>query len=87
MKIKEGFVLREIAGESVVIALGDAGKIFNGMIRLNETGRIIWERLSLGDDKERIVDLLLKEYEIERSVVERDVDRIIETLRGAGILE
>ena len=42
MKIKNGFVVREIAGECVVVALGEASKVFNGIIKLNETGKIIW---------------------------------------------
>ena len=43
MRIKKGFVVREIAGQSIVVALGGANKVFNGMIKLNETGRIIWD--------------------------------------------
>lgn len=87
MKIKNGFVVREIAGEHVVVALGEACRIFNGMIRLNETGRLIWDGLSDGKSKEEIVDLILNEYESERSVVEADYDKFISTLKGADILE
>ena len=48
MKIKKGFVVREIAGQSVVVALGSATKDFNGMIKLNDSGRVIWDMLSEG---------------------------------------
>ena len=67
MKIKEGFVAREIAGQSVVIAVGAASKIFNGIIKLNETGKIIWTKLSEGVGKEETVDAILAEYEIDRA--------------------
>lgn len=87
MKIKNGFVVREIAGEHVVVALGEACRTFNGMIRLNETGRLIWDGLSDGKSKEEIVDLILNEYEAERAVVEADYDKFISTLKGADILE
>ena len=87
MKIREGFVVREIAGESVVIALGKASRIFNGMIKLNETGRIIWDGLVAGKDKDQIVDSILAEYDVERAVIEADFDKFISTLRGANILE
>ena len=87
MKIKKGFVVREIAGQSIVIALGDATKIFNGMIKLNETGRIIWDMLSKGNDQEEIVEKILEEYDIDRSTVEADVSRFIATLMEDGILE
>ncbi len=87
MKIREGFVAREIAGETIVIALGEASKIFNGMIKLNETGRIIWNGLSKGEDQETIIDGILAEYDVDRETVERDFNKFIETLRGANILE
>ena len=42
MKIKDGFVLRDIAGDTVVIATGELSKTFHGMIKLNSTGKEIW---------------------------------------------
>ncbi len=87
MKIKSGFVVREVAGQNIVVALGEATKIFNGMIKLNETGRIIWDMLSVGSEKEDIVNRIMDEYEIDRETVEGDVDAFINTLQGAKILE
>ncbi len=87
MKIKNGFVVRDIAGQSVVVALGAASKIFNGMIRLNETGKFIWSKLSEGCDREDLIAAMLAEYDIDRDTVVQDVDRFIDTLKGANILE
>lgn len=87
MKIKSGFIIREIAGEYVVVALGAASKIFNGMIKLNETGKFIWEKLALGWEKDAIIAAILLEYDAEKAQVEEDFDRFIKTLQGANILE
>ena len=87
MKIRKGFVVREIAGQSVVVALGDASKIFNGIIKLNETGRVIWDSLSAGEERETAVEKILAEYEIDRETVERDYDTFVANLREANILE
>ena len=87
MKIKKGFVVREIAGECVVVALGEASKIFNGIIKLNETGKILWELLAKGCEKEEAVAAIMKNYEVDRETVEADFDRFVETLKGANILE
>ena len=87
MKIKEGFVVREIAGESVVIALGKASQSFNGMIKLNESARIIWDMLVRGCEKADLLEKILNEYEVDPITAEKDVDRFIETLKGANILE
>ena len=87
MKIKNGFVVREIAGECVVVALGEASKIFNGIIKLNPTARIMWDMLAKGSDKDAVVDAILTEYEVDRATVEVDFDRFVEKLKGANILE
>ena len=87
MKIKSGFIIREIAGEYVVVALGAASKIFNGMIKLNETGKFIWEKLALGWEKDAIIAAILLEYDAEKAQVEEDFDCFIKTLQGANILE
>ena len=87
MKIKKGFVAKEIAGQHVVVALGAASKIFNGIIKLNESGRFIWDRLAQGMDRDAIVGALLEEYDIDAETAGRDVDNFIEQLKGANILE
>ena len=88
MKIKNGFVAREIAGQYVVVALGQASKVFNGIIKLNESAKFIWDMLVKGAEKEEIVEALLNEYEgVEAAVVEADVDNFINKLEGANILE
>ena len=87
MKIKNGFVVRSIAGESVVVALGEASKNFNGIIKLNETGRFIWDKLVTGAEIEDLVEAILSEYEIDKETAEADVKVFVETLKGAGIIE
>ena len=87
MKIKDGFVVRELAGQTIVVALGEASKTFNGMIKLNDTGRIIWDMLSEGKSKEEIADRFVAEYDVDRAIAERDIGAFIETLQGADILE
>ena len=44
MKIKDGFMLRKVGGQNVVVAVGKASRDFNGIIRLNDTGRFLWEK-------------------------------------------
>ena len=88
MKIKNGYVAKEIAGQYVVVALGQASKIFNGIIKLNESGKFIWDMLVKGAEKDDIVKALLEEYEgVDEATVAADVDRFIGELRGANILE
>ncbi len=87
MKIKNGFVVRSIAGESVVVALGEASKNFNGIIKLNDTGRFIWDKLAEGAELETLVEAILSEYDIDKETAEADVKVFVDTLKGADIIE
>ena len=87
MKIKEGFVVREIAGQSFVVALGSASKTLNGMIKLNESARVIWDMMAKGMDKKEILEELLKIYDVEASQAEKDYDALISVLKEAGVFE
>ena len=88
MKIKNGFIVKELAGQYVVVALGQASKIFNGIIKLNDSAKFIWDKLAVGAEKEDVVNALLEEYEgVDRETAERDFDNFVNELKGAHILE
>ena len=87
MKIKKGFISRKVAGSNVVVATGEQSKIFNGIIKLNESGLILWNALVGGADKESLVEALVAEYDIDRATAEADVDKFVGVLRDAGALD
>ena len=87
MKIKQGFVVRSIAGESVVVALGAASRNFNGIIKLNETGRFLWDILATGATVEELEAKMLEEYDVDPAVARADIESFVGSLRGAGIIE
>ena len=87
MKIKSGFILRTVAGNNVVVAIGEQSKNFNGVIKLNESGLVLWNKLSAGADKAELVSALLDEYDITADIAEKDVDRFVGVLRDAGAIE
>ncbi len=88
MKIKNGFILRDVAGKTFVVATGELSKQFKGMITLNETGKFIWQLLQNDTSKEAIVDAIMREYDVEdRALVENDVETFVNKLMGDNILE
>ena len=87
MKIKKGFIVRKIGGQNVAVAIGEASKTFNGMIKLNDTGRIIWDMLSEGKSESDIVGRFVSEYDVDEASAQKDVSAFVEALRGADILE
>ena len=89
MKIKDGFVLEEVGGAYLAVAVGDAADSFNGMVRLNGTGAFFWNLMKERDiTREELVCEVLKVYEgVTREQVMADVIAFEAKLRGAGILE
>lgn len=87
MKIKEGFLLREVAGSHIVVPVGKAEMDFNGMMTLNPVGAFIWSALETDATEEAIVQKVLETYEIDEATAARDVHAYIEKLRGAGLIE
>lgn len=88
MKIKSGFILRDVGGKTFVVAVGDRSREFKGMITLNETGKFIWKALEKETTVEEIVSSMLSVYECDdKALVENDVKAFIAKLEGDGILE
>lgn len=87
MKIKEGFLLREIAGNPVVVPTGIQTVNLNGMITLSQTGALLWRELEKGADQKDLVDAMLNEYDIDRETASEDITAFLDKLKNAGILE
>ena len=86
MKLKDGFILREIAGRIVVVPVGDILNL-NLMISLNGTGRFLWERLEKGASADELKNALLETYNVSEERAQADVDAFIEKLKQNGFLE
>ena len=87
LKIKKGFILREVSGSFIVVAVGAASKEFKGLITLNETGAFLWEKLVNGNTKEGLVEALLNEYDAPREVIENDVNDFLKIITDGGLVE
>ncbi len=87
MKVKEGFMLKKMGNQAVVVAVGAASKVFNGMIKLNESGEMMWNLLVDGATEDDLLEAVLEAYEVDPQVATKDVEKFIETLKKPGIIE
>lgn len=88
MKIKEGFILREIAGSFVVVPVGQNLVDFSSMITLNETAAFLWNCLAGGADEDALCEKLLSEYEgVTKEDALADIKEFIKVLEEKNILE
>ncbi|WP_133964717.1 PqqD family protein [Eubacterium limosum] len=87
MRIKEGYMLREAAGETVVVPFGEEALNFQGIISLNETGALLWKQLEQGCEKKDLVQALLDEYEVDAETAEKDVNEFLKLSGDAGLID
>ena len=87
MKVKEGFMLKQVCDEFMVVPVGAASVDFEWVIRLNETGALLWKLLEKGATKEDMLKNILDEYDVSASVASADIDTFIFKLNDAGIID
>ena len=88
MKIKEGFELRNICGENIVIGHGVENINFTKVISMNESAADIWNVIV---DKEFTLDdmvqVLLDNYEVDEETARRDSEKLLQDWCEAGFVE
>ena len=85
MKLKSGFILSQVAGQTVAIPTeGDLD--MNEMITLNETGAFLWEQLQEETTEDALVAALLKEYDVDEATARNSVARFVGKLNEHGFL-
>ncbi len=85
MKLKDGFILRTVAGETVVLPVGGVTD-FDMMITLNDTGRFLWERLAVGAEEADLVRDLLAEYDVTEELAQKSVATFVARLKELDFL-
>lgn len=85
MKLKDGFLLRQVAGQTVVLPVG--GELdLNMMITLNDTGAFLWERLQNETDEAALVAALLAEYDVDQATAQKSVAAFLKKLHDNEFL-
>lgn len=88
MKIKNGFVLREMCGENIVTAEGIENINFNKLISLNATAAYLWETLAGKDfTAEDMAGLLVERYGIDMELALKDSENLCNAWNDAGVIE
>ena len=87
MKIQKEFVLREIAGDYVIIPTGKTALTFNGLITVNEVGAELWKMLQSDVTFEDLTQGLLDIYDVDEETVKEDIREFLDTLEKGGVLD
>lgn len=87
MKAKEGFVLRIIADEYILMPVGDNITKFKGSVLLNEVSAFVWKKMREETSKEEILTAVTNEFEVERELAARDIDALLIQLTEYGVID
>lgn len=87
MRLKDGFVLREIAGSFMVVPVGRRTQEVPGVIALTETGALLWRMLEKGAEEGDLVRSLLDEYDVSEDRATADVRAFVAKAHEQGLLE
>lgn len=86
MKIRKELVKRTIAGDVILVPVGNASLELKGLLTLNETGESIWDLLPQCETVDEIVKKMLEEYDVDEAVLRADVEAILSQLRELEII-
>lgn len=88
MKIKQGYKVRDIAGENVVIMQGKVGADMTRIITFNDSALLLWNELQGRDfEVEDAVRVLTENYDVDAAVAERDARAWIDRLAECKLVE
>lgn len=86
MRVEKEFVLREIAGDYIIIPTGKTVLEFNGLVTVNEVGVSLWKMLQQEVTFEELVAGILEEYDVEENVAREDIREFLDKIIESGIL-
>ena len=86
MRIKNSFILREIAGEYVIVPSGNTAKTFNGLISSNESGVFLWKKLQDEISESELLRAFTEEYEVDEETARQDIRDFLDVLSKNDIL-
>ena len=86
MKAKDGFVLRNIVGEYVLMPTGDNINQFNGTVLLNEPAAFLWEMLQNNVSRGDLLAALVNAYAVDEATAASDLDTVLEKMKALSLI-
>lgn len=86
-RLKDGFIVRKIGEQTMAVPVGRQTSEIHGMIALTESAELLWQVLEKGAELNRLTDIIMENYEIDRETAEADVKKFLDKLKQQGVLE
>lgn len=86
MKRNKLYIVKDIAGETVIVPTGNAIENFNGLISTNEVAGFIWKNVEECETPDDMVKKVMGAYEGDPDTIKKEVLEFLETLRKVGMI-
>lgn len=86
MELKKELIKRNIAGDYILVPVGDTVLTTSGMFILNEVGAFIWDTLPAVTNEDEILELILKEFDVDADQAQKDLSEFMQQLRNMNII-
>ena len=86
MKTHPDFILRQIAGENILVPCGESARQLSGLINMNSTAAFIWQNLNDAKDLDELTARVMENFEVDEETARRDVNGLTAELILAGMV-
>lgn len=87
MIISTNYRIVEVADEYMAVPIGSEASNFHGVIALSEAAAFLLRKMNISRSRNDLKEFLLEEYDVEETVAEKDIDRVIKEFLEYGLIE
>jgi hypothetical protein len=87
MKAREGFILRNLAGEYLLMPKGEKIKNYDSVVLMNELSAFVWEKMQNPVTQSDLLEAVLNEYDVDEKTAREDLDGLLAELKEAGVID
>lgn len=87
MRASKDLILREVAGEYILIPVGKAALKIHGMINLSESAALLWKKMQNDCSELDLIEALTGEYDVDRETAAGDVHDFLEQMKQIDVIE
>lgn len=86
MRASKDFIMREIAGEHILLPVGAAAVKFNGLITMNDIGRFLYDLLAQDRTEQELGEQIVGAYDVPLETALADIHSFLQQLHEIGAL-
>ncbi len=87
MKIRDGFVLRNVVDEYIVMPTGENIAKFEGAVVLNEVSAFVFRQLENAVSRDDLLTAIVNEFDVDEATAAADLDELLAQFGKMGLLE